>query len=260
MHVVRSWISCRISYITSITISVTTIENMCIYHTYICCIGFITVYTGIRVVALAALSSLAVLGVVTLTPPGASATAGLSSRRPSISVLHFCVYFDKVSHFITSNCLTELMIFMCVYAYMNVLYGIPQYHVFIVHINSITAFIVYILTFYSMFYAFDAIMFYCTLSEMTIIKMIKQSYIFSFQIIHLKISSGKWQPQCVKLSTSILMSMFQMAHCQTLWQLFHSIVFYDRPSRRRLPISPPIRELVSRISNSPTLAYILGDH
>ena len=175
MHVVRSWISCRTSPINFITISVTTIENMCIYYTFICYIGFITVYTGIRVLALAALSSLAVLDAVTLTPPGASATAGLSSRRPSISVLHFRVYFDKASHFITWNCITELMIFMCVYAYMYGLYVIPHYHVFIVYINPVTTFIVYIITFYSMFYAFDAIMFHCTLSEMTRIKMINQS-------------------------------------------------------------------------------------
>ena len=147
MHVVRSWISCRIPSITSITISVTTIENLCIYYTFNCCIGCITVYTGIRVVALAALSSQAALGVVALTPPGASATAGLSSRRSSISVLHFCAYFDKASHFITSICITELMIFMCVYAYMYVLYVIPQYHIFIVYINPITTFIVYMIRF-----------------------------------------------------------------------------------------------------------------
>ena len=125
IRVVRSWISCRISSITYITISVTTIENLCIYYTFICCISSITVYTGIRVVALAALSSLAALGVVTLTPPGALVTAGLASRRHSISVLHSCVYFDRASHFITSNCISELMIFMCVYAYMHVLYVIP---------------------------------------------------------------------------------------------------------------------------------------
>ena len=45
---------------------------------------------------------------------------------------------------------------------------------FIVYINPITTFIVYIITFYSIFYAFDAILFYCTLSEMTRIKMINQ--------------------------------------------------------------------------------------
>ena len=140
MLVVRRWVSCRISSITSITISVTRIEKLCIYYTFIYSIGFITVYTGIRVAALATLSSLAALGVVTLTPPGASATAGLSSQRPSISVLHFCVYFDQAIHFITSNCITELTIFMCVYAYMYVLYVIPQYHVFIVYINPITIF------------------------------------------------------------------------------------------------------------------------
>ena len=67
------------------------------------------------------------------------------------------------------------MIFMYVYAYMYVLYVIPQYHAFIVYINPITTFILYIITFYSMFYAFDAIMFYYTLSEMTRIKMINQS-------------------------------------------------------------------------------------
>ena len=57
---------------------------------------------------------------------------------------------------------------------MYVLYVIPQYHVFIVYINPITTFILYIITFYSMVYEFDAIMFYCTLSEMTRIKMINQ--------------------------------------------------------------------------------------
>ena len=66
---------------------------------------------------------------------------------------------------------------MCFNAYMYVLYVIPQYHVFIGYINPITIFIVYIITFYSMFYAFDAIMFYCTLSEMTRINMINQSII-----------------------------------------------------------------------------------
>ena len=64
---------------------------------------------------------------------------------------------------------------MCVYAYMYVLYVIPQCHVFIVYINLITTFSVYIVRFYSMFYAFDAIMVYCTLWEMTRIKMINQS-------------------------------------------------------------------------------------
>ena len=53
---------------------------------------------------------------------------------------------------------------------MHVLYVIPQDHVFIVYTNPITTFIVYIITFYGMFYAFDATMFYCTLSEMTRIK------------------------------------------------------------------------------------------
>ena len=46
IRVGRSWISCRISTITYITISATTIENLCIYYTFICCIGSITVYTG----------------------------------------------------------------------------------------------------------------------------------------------------------------------------------------------------------------------
>ena len=58
---------------------------------------------------------------------------------------------------------------------MYVVYVIPQYHVFIVYTNPITTFILYIITFYSMFYAFDAIMFYCTWSEMTRIKIINQS-------------------------------------------------------------------------------------
>ena len=55
---------------------------------------------------------------------------------------------------------------------MYVWYVIPQYHVFIVYINPSTTYIVYMITFYSIFYAFDAIVFYCTLSEMTRINMI----------------------------------------------------------------------------------------
>ena len=66
------------------------------------------------------------------------------------------------------------MIFMCVYAYMYVSYVITQYHVFIVYIKPITTCIVYIKTFYSMCYVFDAIMFCSTLSEMTRVKMINQ--------------------------------------------------------------------------------------
>ena len=123
MHVARSWMSCRISSITYITISVTTIENLCIYYMFICRIGSITVYTGIGVDALAALSSLVALGVVTLTPPGALATAELSSRGPSISVLHFCVYFDRAGHFITSNCISELnWLYLCVYMHICMCY------------------------------------------------------------------------------------------------------------------------------------------
>ena len=94
-HVVKSWISCGIPSVTSITISATTIDNVCIYYTFICCIGFITVYTGIRVVAMPGLWSLAMLGVVTLTHPGASATAGLSSRRLCVSMLHFVFILIK---------------------------------------------------------------------------------------------------------------------------------------------------------------------
>ena len=51
------------------------------------------------------------------------------------------------------------MTFMCVYAYMYVLYIIPHYHVVIVYISPITTLIVYIIKFYSIFYTFDAIMF-----------------------------------------------------------------------------------------------------
>ena len=86
----------------------------------------------------------------------------------------FFVYFERPSHFITSNCVTEL-IFMCICIYMCVLYITHQYHVFVVYKNPITGIIVYIIRVYSMFYAFDAIKFYCTLSEMTKKKMINQS-------------------------------------------------------------------------------------
>ena len=121
MHVVRSWISCRIFFITYITISVTTIENICIYYTSICCIGSITVYTGIRVVALAALSSLAALVVATLTPPGTLATAGLSSRRPSLSVLLFvCILIDPVI-FSLRTALANWW-YLCVYMHICMFY------------------------------------------------------------------------------------------------------------------------------------------
>ena len=77
----------------------------------------------------------------------------------SISVLRFrCILKKPVILSFTSNCVTELMMFMRVYAYMYVSYVIQQYRVFIVYINPITNFIVYITTFYSMFHAFDAIM------------------------------------------------------------------------------------------------------
>ena len=94
------------------------------------------------------------------------------------SVLHFCVYFDRAGHFITSNCISELMIFMCICIYVCVMWHTPAPR-FIVYIHPNTTVIVYIITFYSMFYAFDAIMFYCTLSEMTRIKMINQYECFA---------------------------------------------------------------------------------
>ena len=46
--------------------------------------------------------------------------------------------------------------------------------IFIVYINPIANFIVYMITLYGMFYAFHANKFYCTLSEMTRIQMINQ--------------------------------------------------------------------------------------
>ena len=64
------------------------------------------------------------------------------------------------------------MTYIRVYGYMYALCIIPHYQFFIVYINPITTFIVYIITFYSMFYAFEAILFYCTLSEVTIIKKV----------------------------------------------------------------------------------------
>ena len=63
----------------------------------------------------------------------------------SISVRRFwCILKKPVILSFTSNCVTELMMFMRVYAYMYVSYVIPQYHVLIVYINPIINFIVYI--------------------------------------------------------------------------------------------------------------------
>ena len=61
---------------------------------------------------------------------------------------------------------------ICIYACVICHTLVPRFYC--VH-KSPTTFILYIITFYSMFYVFDAIMFYCTLSEMTRIKMINQS-------------------------------------------------------------------------------------
>ena len=62
----------------------------------------------------------------------------------SVSAL-FCVYFDKASHFITSKCITELMIFMCRCIYVGVICHTPvprfycvhkfHYHFYCVHDN-----------------------------------------------------------------------------------------------------------------------------
>ena len=112
-------------------------------------------------------------GVVTLTPPGASATA--------YSVASFFVYFEKgqsFHHFELRYRTDDIYVCICMY----VLYIIHQCYVFIVYINPITTFIVYIITFYSMFYAFDAIMFHCTFSAMTGMLINKYIYIKVIQI------------------------------------------------------------------------------
>ena len=97
MHVARNWKSCRVSSVTYITKSVTTIENLCIQYTFICCIGSITVYTGIRVVALAALSSLAALGVVTPTSPGRWRRRGCRRRGLLFRCFIFvCILIEPV--------------------------------------------------------------------------------------------------------------------------------------------------------------------
>ena len=95
---------------------------------------------------------------------------------------------------------------MRVYAYMYVLYIIPHDHVFIVYINPITSYIVYIITFYNMFYAFDGIVFYCTLSKMTRIKMLNQSICYMCSdITILKSTSpmGRWVKICTLLSDDV---------------------------------------------------------
>ena len=67
---------------------------------------------------------------------------------------------------------TDDIICICIYVCVICHTPVPR---FIVYINPLTTFIVYITTFYSIFYAFDAVMFYCTLSEMTRIKTFNQS-------------------------------------------------------------------------------------
>ena len=102
---------------------------MSIYYTFSCRIAFITVYTSTRVAVMAALSSLAALWVVTLTPLGAVGDGGVVVT----GAVHFGASFpwciEKGSYCITSNCVTELKIFIYVYAYVYVLYVISHRHV-----------------------------------------------------------------------------------------------------------------------------------
>ena len=113
---------------------------------FTCCIRCITVYTSIRVVSLAALSSMAVLGLITLTPPGASATAGLSLRRHYISVLHFlgvlrksrsCYHFEL--RYRTDDIHECICIYVCVIHYTPwpCFYCVhkPHYQLYCVHNN-----------------------------------------------------------------------------------------------------------------------------
>ena len=162
MHVIRSWISFPISCITSRMISVTTIGKWEFVHSLHVTIRF---YYSIRVVALAASSSMDALGVT-------RCYSDTSRRQRGISGLHFLSILGKASHFITLNCIIELMTFMCVCAYVYVLYTIPvlsrfycvhkphYHHFYCVH-NNVLQHVLYI-------------MFYCTLSEMTRIEMINQ--------------------------------------------------------------------------------------
>ena len=103
------------------------------------------------VVALAALSLLAAPEMVTLAPPGTVCDGGVVVTRAS-------TLSDFFSHFITLNCVTELMTFMCMQMYA--LHVIPHYHdVLFVYLYRKIIFILYIITFHSMFYAFDATFF-----------------------------------------------------------------------------------------------------
>ena len=90
----------------------------------------------------------------------------------------FSVYHEKASHFITSNCVTEMMTFICVYMHICMCYISYPFSRFYCAHKSHYRFIEYTMTFYSMFYAFGAITFPFSLSEMTRIKMINQLPIY----------------------------------------------------------------------------------
>ena len=71
-------------------------------------------------VTMATLSSIAALGTVTAIPPGVWATAGISSLRPSISVLHCLGVLRKSQSFYHFELRYRAGDIMCVYAYMYV--------------------------------------------------------------------------------------------------------------------------------------------
>ena len=92
----------------------------------------------------------------------------------------FCEYWAKVIERWFNSTIGNAYsaVILCVYMHICMCYmSYPSTTFFIGYINPITTFIVYIITFYSMFHAFDAIMFYCILSEMTRIKMVNQSIV-----------------------------------------------------------------------------------
>ena len=141
MHVVRSWISCRISFITSITIYRLQQSRICAFITHLVVTSVLLQYTQAKESSRWQPCRRWLRWALSLWHLRCVGDGGVVVAEAFYFGASFLfVYCEKASYFINSNCITEVMILICVYACMYVLYIITQYHVFIVYINRISTF------------------------------------------------------------------------------------------------------------------------